>query len=660
MNDFIASISEMIGRFSGLSYLAAGLVALFESSPVIGLFTPGVVVMVIAGFAASENLLSLASLIIIATLGSFLGEMISFYLGYRLRSSFHISHRFLKPEYLAKAEAFINRRGMFGIFLGRFIGPLRSMTSVVAGMTSVSLPAFSAIALFGSFVFFSFHILLGYVAGSAWQSVEEWSSRAGAALLGLVIFFIVVWWLKNFFVKQGRLLKQFAASIINSIYEAAAFKAGTLPARLLNPKVFSGLPRLALMCSALILLFITLAIGYSTYLFSGIDARFAFIMSLFSNAHIAAAAFLLTTLAASSFIIAASVAVSFWFFLERRFSYTIGLWTSVLGTIASVSIIKFFIARPRPEPTFYFENFYAYPSLHAALALAFFIFIAHYAIRAYPRWSRNVSLVLIASTLVLLIGLSRVYLGVHYISDVLGGFCLALAWFQVALIVQRFFEKNDAPRRFKKSYQVIIVSGIGLLLFAAYISLAFDRGKLKSFDYQKNNVSKPVITLIQSGTWPTVTENLRGGRQRQVAFIVRAEEDRLKEVLLQDGWTQRQAPSIAALADGGLSLLLNKDTSKAPLRVRFWHNQPNDLSFTKPEPRPSNNNNERESDVLILRLWHAALAGSGEIVFVAELSVNRDFSWPLPPSESLVGPARAELIKYLSAQTNITLYDMGL
>ncbi len=654
MNDFIASISELIGRFSGLAYLATGLAAMLESSPIIGLFTPGVVVMVIAGFAASEGLLSLPNLLIIAAVGGFIGEMISYYFGFRLRSSFHSKHRFLKPEYLAKAEAFIKRRGLFGIFLGRFIGPLRSTTSIVAGMSSVSLPTFSLIGIFGSFFFFAFHIILGYVAGSAWQTIEDWSSRAGIFLFGLVVFFAIVWWLKNFFVAQGKVLKQLSATAILWLYESCKFRTGSVWARGLNPKEFSGLPRVTLFLSTLLFFGITIAIGYSTQVFSGIDARFAFITSLLSNPDIAAAAFLLTTLASASFVMALSIAACFWFFLEKRLSYSIALLTSVIGTFVSASVLKFFIARQRPEPTFYFENFYAYPSLHAALAFASLMFLAYYAIRAYPRWSRNVSLVLIVSTLVLLIGLSRVYLGVHYLSDILGGFCLAVAWFQIAIIVQRFFENHDAPRRYSKNRQLIMLSGMALLLFAVYMTLTFDRGKLKSFDYQKNNARKPIIALLQSGTWPTVTENLRGGRLRQVAGIIRADEAQLKAALSKDGWTERQAASLASISDGALSLLLKKDTSRAPLRLRFWHNQANNFTFTKADPRGDH------SDVLILRLWYAALADSGEIVFVAELSINRDFSWPLPSSESLVEPARQELIDYLSKQHNITIYDMDL
>jgi undecaprenyl-diphosphatase len=637
MNDFIAWLSELISRFSGMAYLLTGLAALFESSPVIGLFTPGVIVMVIAGFAAAEGLLDLSTLIIIALLGALAGEFLSYYTGIRLRSSFHAQHRFLKPEYLAKAKDFIQRRGLAGIFLGRFIGPLRSMTSVVAGMTSVPLTSFSFIALLGSFIFFTFHILLGYLAGNAWQSVEAWSSRAGALLLGTAVFIIFLWWLKNFLVKQGKSLLELAASFINSLYEALSLKAGSLAARCLNPKKFSGLPRLALLLAALFLIIATIFIGYSPDVLAGIDQRFSLLTSLFSDRRVAAAAFLLTILGSTTFIISLSVVAGFWLMLERRRSYIIGLLISVGGSLLSISILKFFIARPRPLPTFYFENFYAFPSLHAALALACFIFLSYYAIRAYPRWSRNVSLVLISTAAVLLIGLSRIYLGVHYVSDVIGGFCLSLAWFCLGVIAQRWLETSEAPRRLIKSRQIMLLVGIGLGLFSVYMSLAFDRGQMANFDYISKQSSRPIVDLLKDGSWPLVTENLRGGRTRPIAFIARAEENKLKNILLANGWTERQTPTLSSIADRSLSFILKKDLSTAPVRLRFWHNRPNDLSFTKPNYR------DDKADLLILRLWRAALAESGEIVFVAELEAGQQ-----------------DLINLLSSQENIILYELDL
>ena len=76
---------------------------------------------------------------------------------------------------------------------------------------------------------------------------------------------------------------------------------------------------------------------------------------------------------------------------------------------------------------------------HSSVAIAFYGAIAFVLARQLPRWHTRVAIALAASLLVLTIGFSRLYLGVHYLSDVLAGFAAGLAWLQIcilALVVQ--------------------------------------------------------------------------------------------------------------------------------------------------------------------------------------------------------------------------------
>jgi len=86
--------------------------------------------------------------------------------------------------------------------------------------------------------------------------------------------------------------------------------------------------------------------------------------------------------------------------------------------------IKLLIARPRPAGEHLtYATGYSFPSGHSMLSLLFYGFAA-YLLLSSGRIKRKTTLVLTAALLILLIGISRVYLNVHYASDVLGGFII--------------------------------------------------------------------------------------------------------------------------------------------------------------------------------------------------------------------------------------------
>lgn len=92
--------------------------------------------------------------------------------------------------------------------------------------------------------------------------------------------------------------------------------------------------------------------------------------------------------------------------------------------------IKWAFHRPRPQPWFGspVPSSYSFPSGHAFMSCVFYLLLAAAVIR--PEWApwRKRTLWMAALLLILAIGLSRVYLGVHYPTDVLAGYLAAIAW----------------------------------------------------------------------------------------------------------------------------------------------------------------------------------------------------------------------------------------
>ncbi len=117
------------------------------------------------------------------------------------------------------------------------------------------------------------------------------------------------------------------------------------------------------------------------------------------------------------------------FYLKRwRLSATL-LLASTAGSIVLTTVLKAVFRRPRPEvfDSGYTSSFYSFPSGHATVAVGFYgmlTLLIAYRLKGVERWAVVAGGVL----LVLLIGFSRLYLGVHYPTDVLAGYLAAPLW----------------------------------------------------------------------------------------------------------------------------------------------------------------------------------------------------------------------------------------
>lgn len=129
---------------------------------------------------------------------------------------------------------------------------------------------------------------------------------------------------------------------------------------------------------------------------------------------------------------------------RKRWVLITGLCVSVFGSAVSAYVLKELIARPRPDvfmhaytPT----TLYSFPSIHAALSVAFYVFILWLLYDTLPAAWRHVANGAVTA-LILAIGFSRLYLGVHYPSDVLGGYILGGAFVLLGIKVAKYLEQR--------------------------------------------------------------------------------------------------------------------------------------------------------------------------------------------------------------------------
>jgi undecaprenyl-diphosphatase len=112
---------------------------------------------------------------------------------------------------------------------------------------------------------------------------------------------------------------------------------------------------------------------------------------------------------------------------------------TVLGAQVMSETLKALLARPRPDLVAHEVAVYSasLPSGHAMMAAACFFTLAFTLARAAERRRNQAFLYTIAAVLVVLVGLSRLYLGVHWPTDVAAGWCAGIAWASAAALIYR-------------------------------------------------------------------------------------------------------------------------------------------------------------------------------------------------------------------------------
>lgn len=120
-------------------------------------------------------------------------------------------------------------------------------------------------------------------------------------------------------------------------------------------------------------------------------------------------------------------------------AYLVGLASTLLGAAASNYVMKAAIARARPGGLIpsVIETSYSFPSGHATVALALYGFMAYALCRRYPKHARKITAT--AAAVILAVGFGRLYLGVHFPSDVIAGYLLGGLWLLLGIaITDRF------------------------------------------------------------------------------------------------------------------------------------------------------------------------------------------------------------------------------
>ncbi|MBV2182419.1 MAG: LssY C-terminal domain-containing protein [Castellaniella sp.] len=635
---FFSAILPSIQHFHMLGYWTAFLAALLETALVVGLFLPGSTLLLLLGAWAAGSYLDFGDLLWFAIAGAVLGDNFNYWLGERYGTKWTRSGIwFLAPGHFEQVHRFFDRHGAKSVFLGRFIPSVKEIAPFVAGTVQMRYRTFLFWNFLGAIGWGVQWVGGGYLFGQSLKVAQAWMSRAGMVVVAVLVAWVLLWLLQRFVVRKGRDAWRVAVSLIRSIKEALGRNAYVRrwvrrhPAgiRFLAGRIdrthFQGLP----------LTVLVLAFTYVLALFAGIvedvvtsdpivaiDHATAQLVATF-RAPVAIPPFVWITDLGQLPVVGVLLLIgALLLWLVNRKYAVVGLLVSSLGAVAFSSLGKLAFERPRPTEAILLETSYSFPSGHATIAVAFYGFVGYLLIRSAGQWKTRVHLFFSTVALVFLIGLSRIMLGAHFLSDVWAGYLVGALWLIVGISLTEWLSVGgrmdwDAPaERSRKAaaFGLVAIAVAGFVAYAATRTLPAPVSAPETIIH----VDQPLDEILRAQKL-TSTSSLFGASDQPLSFaIATSGADALSALLRRAGWLPADRPdlnNLLRLARQGL------DYTTAPLALALWNNRINDLAFERLIQ------NAQGKAVVTVRLWQTPFRVGEQQIFVGVTRTYDGIRW---------------------------------
>jgi membrane protein DedA with SNARE-associated domain len=440
----LEDVADTLGAWT---YLLVGFFAFAETGAFVGLLVPGETVMILGGAVAGQGAINVYLVIAIAWLMAWLGDSTSFFIGRRLGHEFlrrHGPRIGVSHERLGQIDDYFARHGGKTIFLGRFVGFVRAFAPFIAGSSGMGYRAFVPYSILGTGLWVSSAIAIGYVFSRSIDTVLNYAGK-GAFVLGALIVVVVgaVSLYRHFRVvgnrrAAGRWMEahretRWLVLLSRRFRPQLAFLWDRV-----TPGGTFGLEFTTLMAifavASFVLVSYTVLVSGDPEPTTGDTAAFELVERL-STSWLVDMAEAVTKLgsAAVVWLLAALCAVVL--AARRRWAEVGVLVVGMLITILGVHELKDAVDRPRPDGGLVSVSGSSFPSAHAAYS-TFYVWLAvTIVMRLRVGMARGTAVVITGIALTAMVGLSRVFLEVHYLSDVAAGWALGSTAFSLCAAV---------------------------------------------------------------------------------------------------------------------------------------------------------------------------------------------------------------------------------
>jgi len=401
-----------------------------------------------AGLLAARGVLELGDVIWTASLGAVMGDTVGYFVGHRFGEGFFLKYGhylLFKKEYLDEAKGFFDKHGGKTVFLGRFMAWLRAFAPVVAGISKMPYQRFLFFNVAGGIAWAIIFSLLGYFAGNSWSIIRVYLGRMG------ILVFIgggVTLYLYFLLTKKRRLIGKRIGWISTKLspHMPGAWE-------FLRDRFRAG-GWYGLNLTIALMLFIVAVFSFGEIVEDLIDKESLFYLDFsiqglaegIINPEVTRFMVDITNLG-GVYVVLITIGIIFVYLLHKKcwwdlFSFFLA---AGLGEILLI-LLKLFFHRPRPAHQLAMAHGYSFPSGHAFIATIVYGFLIYVTWRLSKSEALRFTISAMSILLIVLVGISRIYLNVHWLTDVLGGYAAGLAWLVLSVIIVNTMKHMTAPR----------------------------------------------------------------------------------------------------------------------------------------------------------------------------------------------------------------------
>ncbi len=505
-----------------------------ESLAFVGILVPGIIILFGIGALISFGAIELLPVWVLGSTGALAGDMVSYAIGHRYRDHLAESWPFTHfPRMLERGRGYFQAHGAKSVAIGRFIGPLRPVIPITAGMMGMSPRRFLMVAVPSSIAWTPAYLLPGILFGASLEVATEYAGRMALLLtIALVVLWLAWWTIWTVYELLASRSARWLRHFIRWLRRHPVFRR--LAGPLLDPSqpevlsiLMMGLLLVVFFWGMVMLLFLS---PFSAHPQS-ID-RAVQMYALALRNHVADPLMVaLAQLSRLGVLIPTSVAVLLWLFGAGRKKAALHWLVAMGGGVVLQLLLGWTL---RATPMFSLAGNVTLYDPSAALTLVtvalgyFAVMTAGELRRRRRKWPY-----LITGLLLTVLVLARLYLGLDWFSGALMGVALGLFWTFVVGIAYR----QRAVRTFSGMTASFIFFGMLALTFAWQVDQNLDE------DLAALKLPLPQREILADSWWADDWQTLPRERARLTSVAARdfnfqfaGSPDRLAQLLAVHGW----------------------------------------------------------------------------------------------------------------------------
>jgi len=472
MLEYFQPLINYIHQHPDVGALIAFLVAFAESLPIIGTIIPGSITMTAIGTLVGAAILPGFSTLAWASLGAFTGDTIGFWVGYAFTDTIPKMWPFRKyPHWLQKSEAFFEKHGGKSIIFGRFVGPARSTIPLVAGLLRMKWLRFTLAAIPSAILWAILYMVPGILLGALALELPPHIATE-FILIGLIVIvalWLVFWALQYFFSQLVHVINVFIDDTWGWLIR---HKPSRPFIRLIEVK---GNPsdhyQLTLTLLSILNLIFFLLIFYCIVTknsFTHLNQPIFYLLQSIRTPPSDTFFIIITLLGTPTCMLTIGVLVSGGLAWMRQWRTCLHFLALEFITGACIWLVKHLYHNLRPTGFQLVASNSSFPSGHTTMSfvtLGFLAYLTGKFCKKSLRWIPYTT----AITLIFFIGLSRLYLGAHWFTDILGAFTLGFVVLFAVIVNYRRKNKERFAKETRRPFWFIVLAACILFPWVAWV-----------------------------------------------------------------------------------------------------------------------------------------------------------------------------------------------